>query len=62
MINDLINTVAAYRLAANRHRPTDARSIAAAARVLQSQGLRVRDISQALGLQPDAVVLALRAK
>lgn len=52
-------SVAAYEQLAGKHRPSDAGDMAAEIRRLRREGLRARDIAQALRLDLASVLAAL---
>jgi hypothetical protein len=52
---DLVNTSADHEARANQHRPTDREILLREVLRLRAQGLRIRDVAEALGLNPSAV-------
>ena len=52
---DFMRTAAAHEAKANQHRPTDRAVLLREVMRLRSQGLRIRDIAEAFGLNPSDV-------
>jgi DNA-binding NarL/FixJ family response regulator len=52
---DLASTSTDYETRANRHKPTEREVLLREVLRLRAQGLRVRDVAEALGLNPSAV-------